>query len=381
MEGQVWRRCRRILCFPNSKKQKAPVTTEASSVTGPLTIALDVMGGDHAPVSVLRGAEAVLKRRSDVHFLLFGDEAVMAPELRHCKRLIKSSEIRHTAERVLNEDKPSVALRARRGSSMRLAINAVADGEAHCVVSAGNTGALMAMAKFVLKTLAGIERPALASMMPTTDGSGVVMLDLGANVECDAENLVQFALMGTVYARILLGKPRPRVALLNIGAEELKGHESVREAATRLREVEFHGTFDGFIEGDRILAGDADVVVTDGFTGNVALKTIEGTARSLVRIGMAAVKRSLLAKIGVLFALPALLGLRKQLDPKRYNGAMMLGLRSPCVKSHGSADAVSFAHAIDAAIKLVEQNVTARIAEEIQRGLAAEPAQVTAAGL
>lgn len=357
------------------------MTTDASSVTGPLTIALDVMGGDHAPVSVLRGAEAVLKRRQDVQFLLFGDEAVMAAELKHCKRLAAAAQVRHTSERVLNEDKPSVALRARRGSSMRLAINAVADGEAQCVVSAGNTGALMAMAKFALKTLPGIERPALASMMPTTDGGGVVMLDLGANVECDAENLVQFALMGTVYARILLGKQRPRVTVLNIGAEELKGHESVREAATRLRQIEFHGTFEGFIEGDRIMTGDADVVVTDGFTGNVALKTIEGTARSLGKIAVTAVKRSILAKIGVVFALPALLELRKKVDPKRYNGAMMLGLRSPCVKSHGSADAVSFAHAIEAAIKLVEENVTRRIAEEIQRGATAEPAAVNAAGL
>src|SRR5579885_434950 len=236
------------------------------------------MGGAHAPGMVLRGADMAVQRHPGLRFLVFGDEPVLRPLLAKFPRLAAVSDLHHTAERVLDDDKPSVALRSGRQSSMRLAIDAVAEGLADGVVSAGNTGALMAMAKFVLKTLPGIERPAIASLFPTGVGETVV-LDLGANVACDAANLVQFALMGDVFARTVLGLLAPSVALLNVGAEDLKGNAAVRSAAAELRTGLVPVQFYGFVEGDDIPRGTVDVVVTDGFTGNVALKMAEGTAR------------------------------------------------------------------------------------------------------
>ncbi|HSK39705.1 MAG TPA: phosphate acyltransferase, partial [Arenibaculum sp.] len=229
-----------------------------------LTIALDAMGGDHAPDMVVAGADEARQRCPDIRYLFFGDEHRIEPLLDRQPALKAVSTVRHTPDAISNDAKPSVALRAGRTSSMRLAINAVAEGEASCVVSAGNTGALMAMAKFVLKTLPGIDRPAIASFLPTQRGESV-MLDLGANVECDARNLVEFAVMGAVFARTVLGVAEPTIGLLNIGAEEVKGHEAIRNAAAQLRMMPLPGTFHGFIEGDDIPAGTVDVVVTDGF--------------------------------------------------------------------------------------------------------------------
>ena len=244
-----------------------------------MTIALDGMGGDRAPDMVVAGAAQAQARHPQIRFLLFGDRARLEPLLNAEPRLKDRCEIRHTLEAIGAEDKPSQALRKGRNSSMRLAIDAVAEGHAAGVVSAGNTGALMAMAKFVLKTLPGIDRPAIASCLPTNRGE-CVMLDLGANIECDADNLVQFAVMGANFAHTVLGRLRPTVGLLNVGSEELKGHETIRAAAEMLRAVKgLAFEFYGFVEGDDIGKGTVDVVVTDGFTGNIALKTAEGTAR------------------------------------------------------------------------------------------------------
>ena len=316
-----------------------------------LTIALDTMGGDHAPAVVLRGADIALMRYPAARFLLFGDEARVAPLLAKLPRLAKASTLHHTDEVVADDTKPSQALRAARRSSMRLAIEAVAEGRADGVVSAGNTGALMAIAKFVLKTLPGIDRPAIATFFPTRRGESV-MLDLGANIECDAQNLVQFALMGDVFARTCLGLIQPTVGLLNVGSEDLKGNDAVRAAGAQLRGGMTPIRFHGFIEGDDIAAGTVDVVVTDGFTGNVALKSAEGIAKLFSESLRASFRHSVLARIGYLFARGALKKLAARLDPRRYNGAMFLGLGGIAVKSHGSTDAFGFANAIGVAIDL-----------------------------
>jgi phosphate acyltransferase len=331
-----------------------------------ITIALDVMGGDQAPQMVLQGAERALVRYPDVQFMLFGDESKITPLLAKMPKLTRHSTIHHTDELVTSEAKPSVALRTGRRSSMRLAIDAVSDGRADGIVSAGNTGALMAMAKFALKMLPGIDRPAIASFFPTRRGESV-MLDLGANIECDADNLVQFALMGDAFARSVLGLAQPTVGLLNVGSEDLKGNDAVRAAATKLRMENSPVKFYGFIEGNDIAAGTVDVIVTDGFTGNVALKTAEGTARLFSEFLRAAFKHSLLARIGYLFAADALKKMRERMDPRRYNGAMLLGLNGIAVKSHGGADALGFANAIGVAVDMAVNGFLAQIRDEVAR--------------
>jgi phosphate acyltransferase len=315
------------------------------------TIALDAMGGDKAPEMVLRGASVALQRYPQAQFLVYGNEASIAPLVTALPRLAEHVILHHTDEVVTGDMRPSTALRAGRRSSMRLAIDAVASGEADCVVSAGNTGALMAMAKYALRMLPGIDRPAMASFFPTQRGESV-LLDLGANVECDADNLVQFALMGDVFARTVLGLLQPTVGLLNIGSEEVKGNDAVRGAAMRLRQPGGPIQFHGFVEGDGIAAGAVDVIVTDGFTGNVALKTAEGTARLFTDFLRASFRNSLSARIGYLLAHRALRKLRARLDPRRYNGAVFLGLDGICVKSHGSTDALGFANAIGVAVDM-----------------------------
>lgn len=331
-----------------------------------ITIALDAMGGDRAPGIVLNGADIALKRHPDLRFLLFGAEDEVAPLLAKLPNLGKAATLHHTSEMVLDEAKPSLALRTGRQSSMRLAIDAVADGRADGVVSAGNTGALMAMAKFVLKTLPGIDRPAIASFFPTRHGE-CVMLDLGANVECDAENLVQFALMGDVFARTVLGLVEPTVGLLNVGSEHRKGNDAVRSASARLRGAMMPIRFYGFVEGDDIAAGTVDVVVTDGFTGNVAVKTAEGTAKLFSEFLEGAFRHSLMARIGYLFARGALRKLWMRIDPRLYNGAIFLGLGGIAVKSHGSADALGFANAIGVAVDMKVNGFLDKIRVELAR--------------
>src|SRR6266568_5570399 len=331
-----------------------------------ITIAIDAMGGDRAPAMVLSGADIALERHPGAQFLLFGDSARITPLLARLPRLAEAATVQHTEEVVADDAKPSQALRSGRQSSMRLAIDAVRDGRADGVVSAGNTGALMATAKFSLKMLPGIDRPAIASFFPTRRGESV-MLDLGANIECDAENLVQFALMGDVFARTVLGLVEPTVGLLNVGSEDLKGNDAVRGASARLRGGMTPIRFHGFIEGDDIAAGTVDVVVTDGFTGNVAVKTAEGTVKLFSEFLEAAFRHSLMARIGYIFARSALRKLRMRSDPRRYNGAIFLGLGGIAVKSHGSTDAFGFANAIGVAVDMKVNGFLDKIRVELAR--------------
>ena len=332
-------------------------------VTDNLVISLDCMGGDRAPQIVVDGAALARARYPDVRFLMYGDKQQIAPILDAHPGLAGITTIHHTESVILNEDKPSTALRSGRESSMRLAIDAVRDGHAAAVVSAGNTGALMAMAKFVLKTLPGISRPAIAAIIPTARGE-TAMLDLGANIQCDEENLVQFAVMGEVFARTVLGLERPSIGLLNIGVEDLKGVEAVRGAATILRETTLPIVFEGFIEGNDITEGTVDVVVTDGFTGNVALKTAEGTASLYTNFLKEAFKSSWMSKLGYLFAKGAMQTLRTRFDPRRYNGAMLLGLNGIVVKSHGGTDEIGFSNAIGVAVEMAQHGFIEKMTDD-----------------
>jgi len=324
------------------------------------------MGGDKAPGMVVDGAAAALERHQQVRFLFVGDEARLKPLIEQHPGLATASALRHTTEVVTNDAKPSVALRSGRQSSMRLAINAVHEGAADAVVSAGNTGALMAMAKFVLKTAPGIDRPAIASVFPTARGETVV-LDLGANVECDAANLVQFAVMGDAFARAVLGIEKPSIGLLNVGSEDQKGHEELRQAAAILRENKLKLDFHGFVEGSDIPGGAVDVVVTDGFTGNIALKTAEGTARLYTRVLRDAFASSWRGKLGYLLARKGIETVRKRFDPRRYNGAILVGLNGIAIKSHGSTDGKGFANAINQAVNMLTSGYAGRIQDELQR--------------
>lgn len=329
-----------------------------------IAIALDAMGGDAAPGIVVDGAAMAIARNAELRFLMVGDEAKLLPLLARRPELRRAVELRHTPDVVTSDVKPSVALRQGRNSSMRLAINAVKDGDAAAAVSAGNTGALMGIAKFVLKTLPGIDRPAICAIMPGKQRS-VVFLDLGANVDCDAENLIQFAVMGVVYARAVLGIERPTLGLLNVGTEDLKGGDVVREAAAMLRASPLAADFKGFIEGNDITNGEVDVAVTDGFTGNVALKVAEGTAQLLTGALREGFSRNLFTKLGYLVARPALRSLRERFDPRMHNGAMFLGLGGVVVKSHGGTDALGFSNAIRVAADLVAKGTNDRITEEM----------------
>ena len=335
-------------------------------VSDRLVIALDAMGGDRAPEVVIGGAEIARERFPNISFLMFGDQLRLEPLVQAYPKLTSVTEYRHTTQVVSGEDKPSVALRSARESSMRLAINSVRDGEASCVVSAGNTGALMAIAKFVLKMLPGIDRPAITTYYPTMRGESC-MLDLGANLQCDADNLVQFAVMGEVFARTVLGIDKPTIGLLNVGVEALKGRDEVREAAAILNETSLPIEFMGFVEGDDIPAGTVDVIVTDGFTGNVALKTAEGMTKLYTSFLRDAFKSSLAAKIGYLFIRRALDNLRQRTDPRKYNGAMLLGLKGIVIKSHGGTDSVGFANAIGTGVDMAQHGFTDKIKQDFAR--------------
>ncbi len=329
-----------------------------------VTIAIDVMGGDIGPAVTIPGAAMALKARPNLKFLLYGDEHQIQTQLKSHAALSAACIIHHTDKVVGAHEKPGVALRAGRDSSMRLAINSVVEGRAEAVVSGGNTGALMAMAKLAMRTLPDIHRPAIASVLPTEKGE-VVMLDLGANLECDEEILVQFALMGSVYARVVRNIQNPTVGLLNVGSEDMKGHENLRAAAAILQQVKFHGKYHGFVEGNDITAGTVDVVVTDGFTGNIALKVAEGVGKLTSHILKDSLKSSFLSMIGGMLAMGALQKVKKRLDPRLYNGGMFLGLDGICVKSHGSMDALGFCNAIFVAADLAANGFNKRVAEEI----------------
>ena len=332
-------------------------------------IALDAMGGDVGPALVVAAAELARERYPALRFRLYGREADIRASFAKTSRVAGEAVICDVEGAVLGTDKPAQAIRRARTTSMGQAIGAVKDGAAHACVSAGNTGALMAMAKLTLRTMEGIDRPALVALLPTLK-SDSVMLDLGANIECDADNLVQFAVMGAAFARITLGLERPRVALLNIGEEELKGTDELRNAAARLRDARtLPIEFSGFVEGDKIGSGDVDVIVTDGFSGNVALKTAEGTGRLVVGLLANAYRTGWLSKVGYLLSRPALRVLRKHIDPNAHNGAVFLGLNGLVVKSHGGASVSGFANAIGVAHDLVRDGIAARIMADLQ-GLA-----------
>ncbi|NMW31858.1 phosphate acyltransferase PlsX [Altererythrobacter sp. RZ02] len=328
-------------------------------------IAIDAMGGDEGVRVMIEGAAEARRRHDQFQFLLVGDETRIQAALAEHPNLRGTSEILHCDDVVGGDEIPTQALRRAKTTSMGLAVNAVKQGNAGAAVSAGNTGALMAMSKLALRTMPGIDRPALAAVMPTLEDDDVIMLDLGANTEADARNLVQFAIMGAAYSRIILGR-KPRVRLLNIGTEEIKGFDRLRDAAAELQEATgLDMDFDGYVESDKINRGEVDVVVTDGFSGNIALKAIEGTARFVTDLLRAAFTSSIRSKVGFLVSRPATELLKHHLDPNNHNGAVFLGLNGVVVKSHGSATAGGVAHAVTVAAKLLEANLTDRITADL----------------
>jgi phosphate acyltransferase len=331
-------------------------------------IALDAMGGDVGAPVVIPGAAISLGRHRETEFLLVGDRARIEPELDRHPQLKAVSRIIHTDVAVSMEDKPSQALRrGRKTSSMWLAIDAVKKGEADVAVSAGNTGALMAMSRFHLRMLPGIDRPAIAGIWPTRRGESVV-LDLGATIGGDAHHVVSLAVMGAAMASALFNKPRPTVGLLNIGTEEIKGHEEIREAGEILRAMNLPQLdYIGFVEGDGIGKGLADVIVTEGFSGNIALKAAEGTARQMAELLRNEMQRSWMSKLGYLFARSAFQALRDKMDPNKSNGGMFLGLNGVVVKSHGGINAEGFAYAIDVGYEMAKFDLLNKINQMLNR--------------
>ncbi|WP_395447290.1 phosphate acyltransferase PlsX [Aminobacter sp. UC22_36] len=331
-----------------------------------IKISIDAMGGDHGPSVIIPALAKVAIRRTDIRFIIYGREEVVRPELAKQPRLAAVSEFVHCEVAVRMDDKPSQALRhGRWKSSMWKAIEAVKANTSDACVSAGNTGALMAMSKFCLRTMATIDRPAIAALWPTTRGESVV-LDVGATIGADAHQLTDFAILGTGMARALFGIERPTVGLLNVGVEEIKGQEEVKEAGRMLREANMASmNYQGFVEGDDIGKGTTDVVVTEGFSGNIALKTAEGTARQIAGYLREAMSRTLMAKIGYIFAKGAFDRLREKMDVRRANGGVFLGLNGIVVKSHGGADADGFAAAIEMAYDMVRNRLLDRIEADL----------------
>lgn len=335
-------------------------------MTYKLNIALDCMGGDKAPQIVIEGADIIASNNFNVNFLLFGNSKKITPILNHCRYLKGRYELIHTDEEVMADEKPSNALRRLTKSSMRLAIDAVKDGKADAMISAGNTGALMAIAKVVLRPLPSIDRPAIVTSIPNRKNQATVLLDMGANIDCDSSVLFQFAVMGKAFAKSALKISNPKIGVLNVGSEELKGHEHVKNVAQMLKNSELKNDFYGYVEGDDIAKGTVDVVVTDGFTGNVTLKTIEGTVKLISSIIKEGFVSSIWSKIGYLFASNSLSKATKKIDPRMHNGAMLVGLNGVVVKSHGSTDRIGFSNAIKVAISLLENKINDKIIAEIK---------------
>jgi glycerol-3-phosphate acyltransferase PlsX len=329
-----------------------------------VTLAIDAMGGDHGPHVTIPAALAALDQHSDINIVLVGLQDAIEMELK-ARGISPNPRLRihHASEVVAMDESPQSALKNKKNSSMRVAINLVKSGEAHACISAGNTGALMATARFVLKTLPGIDRPAIASSLPSETGQ-TYMLDLGANADCAPEHLLQFAIMGAMLVSCVEHKENPTVGLLNIGSEDIKGNEVVKQAAELLRDS--HLNFYGNVEGDDIFKGTVDLVVCDGFVGNVALKTSEGPAHMMGHFLMGEFKRNWLTKLMALTAMPVLKAFKKRLDPRRYNGASFLGLRGIVVKSHGGADDFAFLHAIETAIEEARSGVLNRISSQLE---------------
>ena len=329
-----------------------------------INLAIDIMGGDFGPSETISGVYEASKKHPNVFFKLFGNKKLAISEIKKFPNF-SNFEIIHTNEYIRSSDQPVEALRKLKKSSMRLAVNDVGDGKSHGLVSSGNTGALMAISKFVLKTLNGISRPAIAGLMPSLKGE-IVILDLGANVECSSINLVQFAIMGEVFSKSLIGIMNPKVGILNVGSEEIKGNAIVKKTFEDLENLSPKINFFGFIEGNDINKGIVDVVVTDGFSGNIALKTAEGDAQLIVNFLQNAYSSSLFAKIGYLLSRPALNRFKAIIDPRKYNGATLLGLNGIVVKSHGSADSFGFTNAISVAINLIENDYNSSIRKKLK---------------
>lgn len=331
-------------------------------------IAVDAMGGDHGVRVMVSGAALARRRHDKFKFLLVGDETRIKRALDDHPGMREASEILHCDDVVAGDEKPSRALRRAKSTSMGLAIQAVKNGDCGAAVSAGNTGALMAMSKLALRTMPGIDRPALAALLPTLEEHDVIMLDLGANTDCDARNLVQFAIMGAAYSRIVNKGRTPRVRLLNIGTESIKGTDDLQRAAQMLQEAtDLDMAFDGYVEADKINRGEVDVVVSDGFSGNIALKAIEGSARFVTDLLKSAFTSSLRSKIGFLVSRPATELLKHHLDPNNHNGGVFLGLNGLIVKSHGSANAQGMANAVAVTARLLEDDITDRIAADLAK--------------
>jgi glycerol-3-phosphate acyltransferase PlsX len=330
-------------------------------------IAIDAMGGDLGPAAVVAGASRALKKRDDLNFIFFGDEALIAPELAKFPELQPASSVVACSDMIKGGEKPTQAIRRAKTTSMGRAIAAVKAKDADALVSGGNTGALMAMSKLALRTLPGIDRPALAGLMPTLGDNDTVMLDLGANTESNTDNLVQFAIMGAAYARVVLELETPRVRLLNIGSEEQKGTDELKDASAVLKAAaERLGLrFDGYIEGHQMSRGDVDVIVSDGFSGNIALKTMEGTARYIGDLIRRAFANSIRSKIGFAISRPATQLLRHHLDPNNHNGGVFLGLNGLVVKSHGGANDIGVANAIQVAQRMARRDLTRRITDDL----------------
>jgi len=340
-------------------------------MTKKLTIALDAMGGDFGPSVTVPAALLALKKLTDINLILVGNEQVLREQLQQVGHatLPERLQLKHASQTVLMDDLPSHALRNKKDSSMRVAINMVKEGEADACVSAGNTGALMATARFVLKMIPGVERPALIVPLPNSSGHTTHMLDLGANIDVSAEVLMEFAVMGSILCNVVENVDNPRVGLLNIGAEEIKGNEVIKEAARLLLDTPLN--YIGFVEGNDIYNGRADVVVCDGFVGNVSLKTTEGVAKLIRQFLSEEFKRNLFTKLAGLIAMPVLKALKGRIDPRSYNGSSLLGLQGVVVKSHGGADALALANAINVAKVEREKNVPELIGRQLESILSA----------
>ncbi len=334
-----------------------------------ITLAIDAMGGDKGPAIAVYGVKTALENLPNLKVILFGDKDQLVPIIKKAQLDRSRIEIHHTPDFITHGMKPSVAFRKMKNSSMALAVAAVKEGKADAVVSAGNTGALVAFGLFTFRMLPGVGRPAIASLVPGIN-KGALMLDLGANSECSTKNLVEYALMGHIYAKVILELENPSIGLLNMGAEDLKGNSRVKEAFTILNQKEMGLNFKGFVEGNDITENAVDVVVTDGFTGNIALKAAEGVIKTMMEVAKSHANSSLLQrilfKIGMIFGAPSLLAVKKRMDPRRYNGAWLLGINGICVKSHGNTDEYGFYRAIKNTLVAVEKNLLDKIRYELE---------------
>lgn len=324
------------------------------------------MGGDNAPSCVIEGIAFLNDDiKKNLFFLLFGDENKINRYLQKYPEVKKISKLIHTEVYISSDDKPSLSIR-KRDSSIRLAIEAVKSGEAQAAISAGNTGALMAISKMVLKTIPGIDRPALIQLLPNFLGTSTALLDMGANIDCDSTNLYQFAMMGSAFYKAVNNCNNPKIAILNVGSEEMKGNDAVKNASIMLKESHLSGNFLGYVEGDDIMKGLVDVIVTDGFTGNVALKSIEGASKFFANIMKEGFSHGILSKIGYLLAMNGINKAKKKIDHKQHNGAMFIGLNGIVVKSHGNADKISFASAIKNTVNLIKNRINDEIVVSLQ---------------